>query len=798
MKTKILTSLIPCIFIAMLGFSKSVFSQELNLKYVLSKDIKSVNAYSDGFTLKDGILENNLLSLTFLYGGGCKDHSFYLVSDKENKMQDEVKFFIFHNANKDACDALVNKTGIINLSEIEEINYKDQFVSIYDYNTKKKLISLRPTTVDPSLSIENEKEKNDSNPIQTSAKNLKYILNKDLKSVSSFNDGFSIQDATLDGKFVKLTVTYGGGCTNHDFYVVCDTENKKFRDWTLFLFHNSNNDVCQSIVVQDIYIEISQLELKGFDNYLIRIQDFETKKDLIKVAYGEDESLEGDSKSIGKTKIDKESLIGKNWYSNSFLRFTAIDRVELVAKDRQELGFNGYLTKFDKNNRFVCSYIAQCGNDCFSSYYGRYEIISENRIAIMPDSIRFFQKEYCNNAKDENYTGVKFLCDISFEDGNKMIFKTNANLGMGEKTTEKEYEILVNENFTIELESNKSTGYSWQWTNKSSDNCIEASKWDYVDGKTDGSSNKGVPGKEVISFKGIKSGTATITLEYCRKSVKNSTIETKTIVVKVKDNKKEYEIAVNENFTIELESNKSTGYSWQWTNKSSDNCIEALKWDYVDGKTDGSSNKGVPGKEVISFKGIKPGTATITLEYCRKSVKNSTIETKTVIVKVVDKVKDTGNNEIGIKGGNDIFEKLTKNTWIEKEESMGSCFVFVMSENGKMKALRQIYGSGLPVIATYVYDVEIKNNNVILHYSNNMNNGIDNVKAQDEILVFNKHLELIRNGKSMSNNDAKTILTLWNEQKNELVYIDYRKYESLAINDNEIVIESEKYFLNRR
>ncbi|MFH0734058.1 MAG: protease inhibitor I42 family protein [bacterium] len=93
--------------------------------------------------------------------------------------------------------------------------------------------------------------------------------------------------------------------------------------------------------------------------------------------------------------------------------------------------------------------------------------------------------------------------------------------------------------------------------------------------------------------------------------------------------KTEYEITVNGSFQINLVSNPTTGYSWQWTNKQSISIVDTFNHGYIPKQP---MLVGSGGKEIWRFKGIKTGTDTIKLEYCRSWDPNSTVETKNISV----------------------------------------------------------------------------------------------------------------------------------------------------------------------
>ena len=95
--------------------------------------------------------------------------------------------------------------------------------------------------------------------------------------------------------------------------------------------------------------------------------------------------------------------------------------------------------------------------------------------------------------------------------------------------------------------------------------------------------------------------------------------------------KTDYEIAVNESIQIELDSNPTTGFAWKWTNKDSVSIVDSTGTEYI---PDAPALTGSGGKEIWKFIGLKSGTDTIKLEYCRPWDTTSTANTKNITVKV--------------------------------------------------------------------------------------------------------------------------------------------------------------------
>jgi hypothetical protein len=61
-----------------------------------------------------------------------------------------------------------------------------------------------------------------------------------------------------------------------------------------------------------------------------------------------------------------------------------------------------------------------------------------------------------------------------------------------------------------------------------------------------------------------------------------------------------------------------------------------------------------------------------------------------------------------------VFEKITNKSWFENDGFAGTTIVFYKTGNDLLKAIRQINGSGVPVISSGIYDVEIVNDTVFL------------------------------------------------------------------------------------
>jgi len=75
---------------------------------------------------------------------------------------------------------------------------------------------------------------------------------------------------------------------------------------------------------------------------------------------------------------------------------------------------------------------------------------------------------------------------------------------------------------------------------------------------------------------------------------------------------KQVEIAVNGSLTVILDSNATTGYSWELTDISDNSVLEKTANTY---EAPTSGLVGASGKEVWDFKALKQGKTTLSMEY---------------------------------------------------------------------------------------------------------------------------------------------------------------------------------------
>ncbi|MBM4176751.1 MAG: protease inhibitor I42 family protein [Ignavibacteria bacterium] len=97
------------------------------------------------------------------------------------------------------------------------------------------------------------------------------------------------------------------------------------------------------------------------------------------------------------------------------------------------------------------------------------------------------------------------------------------------------------------------------------------------------------------------------------------------------DYKFDFDIEKGKSFQIELKSNPTTGYSWKWINRTSVSIVDTAGYKYL---PDRPGLVGSGGKEIWTFKGMSIGNDSLRFEYNRSWEPNSTVESKTIYVRV--------------------------------------------------------------------------------------------------------------------------------------------------------------------
>lgn len=103
---------------------------------------------------------------------------------------------------------------------------------------------------------------------------------------------------------------------------------------------------------------------------------------------------------------------------------------------------------------------------------------------------------------------------------------------------------------------------------------------------------------------------------------------------KAENSKYDYSVKMGEAFHIDLKSNPSTGYTWQWVKNEKASIVELTVKSYKSAAKSGVVGAG--GISIFQFKAIRKGRETIHLEYVRpweKGAKPAQVATFEIEVK---------------------------------------------------------------------------------------------------------------------------------------------------------------------
>ncbi|MGB0806083.1 MAG: hypothetical protein ACPGRC_05285 [Salibacteraceae bacterium] len=144
--------------------------------------------------------------------------------------------------------------------------------------TQAKSTKTKQEVADVELTVD---EPRDSTSILPMMMNESYDM-------TQVGDPYQILTAKIEDDILWLTVSYGGGCREHEFelhfndmYIPRkDQENGTSGYVNLTLHHNGNDDRCRSIVQQNIRFDLKPLKNSSYKNILIRISKYNEELNL--------------------------------------------------------------------------------------------------------------------------------------------------------------------------------------------------------------------------------------------------------------------------------------------------------------------------------------------------------------------------------------------------------------------------------------------------------------------------------------------------------------------------------------
>jgi hypothetical protein len=117
-----------------------------------------------------------------------------------------------------------------------------------------------------------------SNSNQTNSELLVAQIGK-----SAVSESFTIQEASINGNVLRVTVSYIGGCEEHQFELIGNPNIAKSLPpiRSIELVHKSNGDACKEKMEETLLINISNLAYKQEAGSVIKLNLSGWKEQLI-------------------------------------------------------------------------------------------------------------------------------------------------------------------------------------------------------------------------------------------------------------------------------------------------------------------------------------------------------------------------------------------------------------------------------------------------------------------------------------------------------------------------------------
>ena len=145
--------------------------------------------------------------------------------------------------------------------------------------------------------------------------------------------------------------------------------------------------------------------------------------------------------------------------------------------------------------------------------------------------------------------------------------------------------------------------------------------------------------------------------------------------------------------------------------------------------------------------------------------------------------------------GSDIFEKISNKTWFDETGFAGISIVFMKTESGQIKAIRQTNGSGVPVLFTEIYNVEIRQDTI---YLLNSINGQTKENTKNNFYIYTDQQGLLSNGKQLRILFDEPIIYVWTEKRKIIdTKVNVNKLTKVSFEKNEVFINDEVFKINR-
>jgi inhibitor of cysteine peptidase len=181
------------------------------------------------------------------------------------------------------------------------------------------------------------------------------------------------------------------------------------------------------------------------------------------------------------------------------------------------------------------------------------------------------------------------------------------------------------------IESNPSTGYTWQMAPGIDESVVKLSSQELIQPpQTTTPPIVGAPGQQKFTFTAVAKGQTIITLNYARPGEKdvppaktqiiNATVLPTGTSIKIESSipPSSLQIYTGDQFVFYIESNPSTGYTWQMASGIDESVVKLSSQELIQPpQTTTPPIVGAPGQQKFTFTAVAKGQTIITLNYAR-------------------------------------------------------------------------------------------------------------------------------------------------------------------------------------
>ena len=130
--------------------------------------------------------------------------------------------------------------------------------------------SPRSGIADNSASTEEQEEQN-PNKKET----MKIILEESPTKHTS--DSFNVESVSLGGDILEITVSYGGGCKDHEWKMYSSKMVAKSYPPKLdiFLEHKSNQDLCKALIRETLKFDLTSIQYSGSEILHLQMNNYD-------------------------------------------------------------------------------------------------------------------------------------------------------------------------------------------------------------------------------------------------------------------------------------------------------------------------------------------------------------------------------------------------------------------------------------------------------------------------------------------------------------------------------------------